>query len=866
MVLRLKNRKHKFKVRRIKHKVLLDFNKSIHCHSILCDNSTILDILTEDNLEEYKKQEDSITRHIFLTRCNSKVSYCNDMTLQSCILNYNDGDIAKYIIKKLGVKLIDFITFIIANIYNDDNKNQKSMFPMLTYMFMFKKMERKNVELLIDYMVKVNNNNDNYNLLDFVDYLHVLGYRASDKNAFIRNVGIEKMWKYKKYGYVLSISKFETIDDLLVKSKILKINIDETMFSDKKKRIYFNNIFANGTVKDLKYIIDKGFVPNQNCFNIACRNNNVDIIEYLLNNKSFKLMEIDICNFFGIAKLPKYFNIKGTYDIHYINQKIKNFNQKISDTDKYEASMIRIIKDNKILKKLYKKEIVLIFNLILSCRLFKLFDHLYNNINLQIILDKTQLVHVIFNYIKLDDVVSLKKLHEFNLITAADISENGDYYKYAIRHGSNKIIKYFDKELGMVLNMKSTSSLSSLVRMCSSPDKELVDNLINGGISVERVFNIYCEKKNKTDILKYICENHNIDNLKEDIKYIDTVVAKGNYVLSDYLIEKGFQYTKHMMVNRIINQIASSCKMWRIQYGKKIHKRMVKYICNKLNGTVTSSCIDKLLLTQNFDVIIYICDNYKIKLKAQMIVDYFVILARPYGFRLKLTNVIKLYEFLKYCEANMTINPLTVVPKKNIEIFSYNLLRANTKNDKSWFEFVDYLVKHSNINFTNDKLNTTSINNMLVNNGSNEMLTFFEKHGVTIDKDMIIVTLGCCKVEHIEDVAKRMVLTTKDINTCLYRYGGSKLLFELEKHVKINITPYTIEMVLHSMLQKIKNYAYFPNNAEEIIKILMKYQVISVNTKNQLLEKNITEGAIKLIEKMDAVEYEPTEEELILKN
>lgn len=392
------------------------------------------------------------------------------------------------------------------------------------------------------------------------------------------------------------------------------------------------------------------------------------------------------------------------------------------------------------------------------------------------------------------------------------------YYNFAIDYSSEKMIKYFGEELDMVIEVKDVMGYHV-------QSSEHIDNLIGAGAPIKLIFNKLCGSN--WDLLKYLCENYDVDELKEDTKYIDLLICKGKYILVKYLIKKGFKYKKKLMINRIIKLLVG--RHVKYYWDHKLSITMVRYICNNLKGTATSHCLPELILNGYFNIVVFLCKHDpKLKVKSYLIASYIDKFDR-YMFNISKAGVKNMVLYLKYCK-DIGECPLKQIDGIKIETMLSKILQQHGSKCDLYDE-VTYLINNSNI-----EVNNQFIKKCVRYNNCSSVIQYFKSINYAIDEDVIIYALTYCSLDNeIKNLLEYVTVTDTFIISCLKKRPYLDFLKELMKYCKITMTAQISDILLSPFLDDWDNYCLEYVNCQ-IGKILSICNCLTVDTKKKLLD------------------------------
>jgi len=578
---------------------------------------------------------------------NSFFDYYNNLnkwekqSMIKYIFKYNMKNIALNIIKKSDQIIIIYNKLIK---YYSEEKNKLLLFILNSLLYVSDK-----------YYPRLINKFAKNQLWEIIDYLHMMGYIASNTKKIIDIYPKNKIEDLYKYGYNIS----------------------------KKDDIKYDDIFITKYKKKDKITIIK-----------LCKEQNIDILQKLINIKHIKL---DINDLFTLCKInnkKKTKKVSNWRRIRYLyNEYNKIMNSIISD------DIINFIKKNK--KNIIVKKNKLFTIFCIKYKLYELFDKkifCFNNLMIRIIY---------LYFFNNDNVDGFKYMIEQNIFKPIDIYNNKIInVNDTIIDNKPNLFKYFTEELKMSYNTYIFYKYFHTKNNVMTHIKEL--EKIGFKNDNPKLLNLTAQI-GSIDLYNYIDKT----KLKFRGKHVIIALSNNNFKLAKILIKNGCKINKKKILTQII-RLASYYYARYINYDKiiknydcYINEENLLKIFNNLNYTTIIYLYNKNKnLFNNIDIELftyYIISNDKIYDKLEEIYDY-ILLQTQTKYDDKIMS--EIYERILLNCLDSCINYDII--EKFIEKINFKLTYDFCKkiyniDDGHIFKFIKLMEKH-NINMEEDMI------------------------------------------------------------------------------------------------------------------------------------------------------------------
>lgn len=827
----------------------------LHNHISYSDDKNMVKILLNDDLDkfnEYIETNDIMDNFIFW--CSNFKSRCN-INLMECVLKFNCGKIARHLEKKNKINIYCMMIILSKFTKKKENENENE-----------NEKENKNQietyntakKLFIDFLscIKFDDNEADiiFNKLidkkewELVKLLHGNGYMIKNYTSILSKLPIEILHDILKYEY-----GYELNNDLKV--NIItnsKINIDtlNNLMKDLndinliKNKEYNNKLFKVYGLYDIDFIKEfekLGYVPDKQCLNYAFEKFNFDAIYHLLD-KGFILQEK---------------HIYGLFFVKYVsNKRIKNKNRNRNRYRTRFARMKSIISkanrikkinnyDDKILeflgkfyndsnKMIFDRVIIKIMDCLLIAKCYKLLNYIKEkcNIDLKIRIDDIR-YHVI-KIIEDDCVDDLKKLFDLKILLPIDISTNPTYLSIALINGSQMLIEYFTEELSMCCTSIVVESNYKFKQIKNKI--KFIQNLEKIGYPITNNIIQMCYVNGSLELIKYLHEKkYKIPSGLFGL--IDILINKKNII--NQVIKYGYKFNKKNLIDRFINSVLNV--KWYFANTEKINIKNLSFLI-KIGGTASSKSANYLAEYGLFKELFYLYDKFNIKPDKKCIIDFL-----SFDFFKKRFNKeydIKTFEFI---ENEMKIDIFKDIDDHSKEKIIQNFMKTNSK-------LLDYIVNKINYKLSiNDMIDY--FNHMIGHNLN--IVKYFESFGIVPTNDILLksisLNLNNNNIANYFIEKYKFDITIKDAHELIY-HNDDITIDKLKYFTKLGIkfTPYSIMLIINK--RTTKHLSVIKHLIDEVGKITQK--IYNLLNKYSWIDIN----------KYEIVEYEPTNDEIIIDN
>lgn len=776
----------------------------IHNHKISIDSkSDIYTILKKDKLEDFINifgntfdiQNNENSKKIQFD-CNIS-NDCKDMAAMECILYYNQGLIAKHVIRKNKINMYDILALI--KMLNKNQTSHIQKYNIIKRLFLdcmlYLDLSDNEMSIIVTKLIKLKD----WNL---VDLMHFHGYRSNDINNLINYIPEHKIESFCNFGYVFThdslLKIMQNINDVRL---LKKLGITKDLINAKNNKKEIATVYKNSSVEIIKYLEEKlKFICDDTCFNEAIKGLNFPVIFHLLNKK-FQLEQKHLLALLNLQSTSNTQKKKIRYrgrrryfqSRHGSAVSMGIFSKKMCKIKEYDNNMIQLLNDylQPKQKKIIEKIINRAMPLLLDNHCFDLYNYLQMNYHFTCKLKKYDVDRLIDNIIRKDDVTVLKKLFDTKIILPIDISRNSNLMNMALRNGSNNMIKYFHDELFMVCN----SGIDSAFRY-GTGHKKLIENLAKIGYPInQNIISALC-KKGAFDVVKYLMEK-GCDIPSNAILY--AIIYK-KYDMVDYFIEHKCPFNKKNMIDRIVITHSS---MYRYRQNEnEITTSLLTYLV-KMGCTGTSKSSNLLATRGMFNLVLYLYNKFAIKPTSESIMRYFNNLSRWYNRKLNRTDIKAIIYICNVMEVNFFEG-----------LHSSNIIKLISLIDKNCaiMSLVRILIDKLNFKLTTKHLNE-SFSFYRNNDKGLKMIQFYEEFNVFPNKETLILLLRYGNDILIKYIMNKynLSITIKDLHNMINAGGlGIRRLNNVCKIINITLTPYSIKLIVDKFLAKY-NAKYIKN-------------------------------------------------------
>lgn len=769
----------------------------------------IKQIIKNDNLEKFKK----IKKYKINLVANSPKIY-------------------NYVIENASISTNDLIKLIGTNKNNKSNSDKINKTTNLIRILLFYNTYNENdYSRIIAKCMKVN-------LWEIVDLLHDLGYRTKDNNALINYNS--KFRDLNEYYDLPSISKIYNIKN--------NINIDVNDLTVDIVKEYRSNIISKYSYDVLKKIHQDNLIKFTTKDVITmCNSYNISGLKYLLEI-GYRIQSKQ----FNDLITSKFFHCK--YRNRWrMRHKIRNFIKKkpqLIKTSMYESQLIDLFATIKNFKnKITMIESTWLFLFIK--KYYKLIEILQqSNYKPKIYLyGLTCILKLIINN---DDDDFLKKLLEYNVVKAVDLSTNNKLIDNAVIYKANKVVKFLMENLKMKISSKIFTKYISKKRYDANKIVSFLDfveflDKNDFQIKIEEL-KLACKIGKNYEIIKYLIENKKLKVTSSDL---ENSLLNYDYKSVNYMVTNGYKLNPKRLIDRLLNKSINRTRKYYYSNNDNMFY-LIKYIRNKYKATATNESIKyciKLSLVKVFDYLVK-----EFNLSCENIDQNLLIIGDNYYIHNKLT-------LIQYIIDNSEQLKLTI---------SNNVVENWVQHIIDSYYNIDLSLLDRIINRYNYQLKMEDIFNLL-RKGTKLAVKIIMEQNIQITEMIINGILNSKNVEFIQefkkynlDVIKSITINNLHNSICNYEtidYFNSRNKMKiftnyLLKNIEFEITPYTLELFL-----KYDYYNYLTTDNILILLDKLNYQITRLSY-DMIISKKYLEDE-KVLNKIQIINYDPIPEEII---
>lgn len=685
-------------------------------------------------------------------------------------------------------------------------------------------MKKEEVGNIINFLASQKNE------LLLIDFLHRLGYVASNKASLIKNYPHENIKDLVKYGYdvsnVIDKKKIEESDDFIDAVGVDKISK------------YIEDIFKIKNSAVISQLVERNIIElDDSHMELACKYLNFDIIKYLVI-RGIKLKKNNIMQIFKLTK-----NIKQKKHVRLWRRRSQQRTNILSVKypENYQSNIIELIAlvpdllDNKLLKCHKNIATIMVYNkcyeLLERLKLWGAKTHRINQDVLCVIVDR---------YIKNDDIEGYKKLVKNNIININQKTINSPSMRQnmemAVRQKSTKIIEYFN-ELHIKCPDRILRKLNINILKILDSIKYPLDNT---------VLNSACDRCDFRS-MQFLIE---VKKIQPTFGNYMTVLCNNAVVTRNYLESKiiGLEKTKHI-IDKIIDKKNSDAQSWkrrRSRYRRKeirngAELKIVKYIIEKftkdktptekkiiMKDMISNKSVSKAIEYGNAELLKYIIKTFKIVLENNSIAPVEKLLS---NLSWRKNDIGSALIVLKKIDVPLTHEQMMAMLndrvlennkcQKLVKLFieKFKLVFTDEEkihmSEKTECRLFEKLLD-GNLNMSDVMLGT------LLRNSPRKIHFLYKKHGDTFPLTQF--------------------LTKKMFNTLIVHTANSRHLVDIwTKLMKQKITPYAIELILSNrnnidawysqktLHDLIKNCGTVTKKIKEVVKKCFKFNASKYN-------------------------------------
>lgn len=792
----------------------------IHARKYRTEMQKIKEIIINDEISEFMKFEDKKLEGI-------RLIHKFETILELSIKYGNKKKITCYLAKKNGVYYCDYLKLINNLTLNKKNLEEyNSWQTIFLNIFLYNKASTQDIGNIIDKLVKIKE-------WIIIDYLHIFGFRANNKNLLINNYPKILLKRLESYGYDINDRK---IKDLIKEGK----DLDQQLINKIDFEKWVNDIckYRDDKLIDKlmnQKIIDIKDIKSNNCVSLSCQHMNFPLLKYLIKMELYPAKE-DIYKLFGLESLSvktkrkKIHNWRYRYRFRLKYNKIKNMNKEYPQN--YEKNMIEIIDQLGEKFKIKNKEEIWLW--LLNHRFFVLFKKLKDLLH-KIKINDFSKNDITKEIIKNDEVESFKKIIELEVIkiNQGTRKQQMQYMNLAIKFDCKNIIKYLKDEL----HTNCSKNILNIINWNGNKiDLDFIKNLetINFPIK-EEVLNKACENGN-IELIKYLVEEKKINLTKKH--FITALSTNKSKQLVNYIKSNIKGYPKKNLIDKILIDNKK-----RRRYRRNSFIKNIKYIKDTLEGTASEKALYYALEIRDLKLFKYLHKEFKLKIEPELLDNM------PTRYYYGSNNLGKFYGYIiqhldKQQLNNDRINNIAQISFESNDIETLEFL-GKEFNYKPKLQDITRIITYYYC--------TTDIIDYVMRN----------LNDFVFQEDMIDLIMGNRNVHilnHLYDNYKSKIpfeniFTLKKINTYVaLGYGNIDFFYFVIEKLNKKITSYTIELYL----KKSFDYAI-----EKCIKYLLdQIQGISENLIEIIKSKNIKKSKYIISKYKKVNNYEPLQDEI----
>lgn len=701
-------------------------------------------IIINDNIDEFKTiKSDETSKSI------------------SFVMQHNTGNIFQYVIKNFSISCYNLFQLINRIDRENENIYIKLIFDILFYNYF---TDEEYGEII--------NKTVSKKIWNIVDYLHILGHKTNDLQLLLDKYPKDRFRDLQFYGYDLR-------EPMLIYNikKCKNININELSIEFIQK--YKVDILKNLKYNYLKELHQNKLIElNKNDMIIACENLNVSaLLYYIENNYSINNAMIDVL--FCVKKNVLTKRNKNKFrNRRYIISKI--YNKKIPYD--YENNMV------KLLDKLHNNnQKILIKNItwrfLFSHNFLQIIDKLYllgfkPNINSFFVYRNIRTA--IFE----DNLSTIKKYIELNMIKPNKISTNSKLLDIAILNKSEKVSNFFINNLRMKC---SKSILIDFINSCKNTKRnkikfiDLVMLLESNDYPInDSVLTHACKIGNK-QVIEYMIENKKI---KPTTKQLEYLLLRRKYNLISYMLSKGVKIHKKNMIDRLLNYIVKNFISYKACFT------LIKYVHKKYGATASKKSINLCFKLKSYKILDYISNEFNLTCEhiPNTNICKKLFSSRRLYTKYKTTNI-NGTNFIKYVVDNYQKLKINLTNELK-SMMIYHAIQHSGKKD-----ILEYLVDKFDY-----KLKIQDIHDILEFHNL-DGLKVMMKQGIEITEELINEIISCSALKFIQvlheeykiDIKK--FISLKQLHLYIVSYYLYNIMLQyLIDNIGIEITPYTLEL------------------------------------------------------------------------
>jgi hypothetical protein len=775
-------------------------------------------ILETDNLEAFKKiNTDDIFDNFRRTICN-----CNKITLLTCVLTYNTGTIARYLVSS-NICKPDIHDFITAS-----SKSHE----LFIWFILRTDLSRDNFGVLINIL----GSKKNWILLQF---LHMYGYRAYDIKKFFSKLDESNTRFFMKY-YSKKINS-STVTNNKISDGII-INNYTTDLNKKS----LSSACKFRTLDYIKHITNNSFELDKQSLNAACIGLNIPVIDYIIKNTQLELTEKNM-NVLLLLTVnddkPKLRRRRRRsayrYGIHHpMRSCINKF--KAIDKDFYNLFMINMIKQfvtnknryntiHSIVKKTIDKHILL--------KNYTLVEYIVANYPINLLPDSMDNI-VLYN-IKEDNLESLRTLYKIGIIKPIYISTQPYFLDTAYEYDAINIMKHMVCDLSMICSPHIKYKIRHKIMRRKSDPIENIKLLEFFGYPFEtdmEILKIFCNR-GSVDVIKYLI-SRNI-TLKNSLA--EYSIAAGQFSVANIILRHNNKITLTGLLDRVTTIMYNE----RFLYRTDMYNINVIRHLHKMGATGTHKTVNILLKFAQLRSIMYVYQNFDIKADLAVITNFL-----SKGNQILQTRDDFLVTFLHFLETQYDYKVYEQTEEVTNNIISNLIKRYDIKT-------LDHIIGKTKYKFSMADI-YSAINFYYRGTGHKllETIMYIESKGVEITKDVLKI----CIVENCMTVVRYIAnkyqfkYTLKDVhNSLVVEYISIIALANMFRFCDEPPTPYTVQIITYKYCNRW--------NGELVVWILNKVKKVTQEVYNHIVNSKITH-IINALKNVTIVDYVIKPEEI----
>jgi len=787
----------------------------------LMNDNNFLTCMQNDDLEEFKKKYSNINelKNRFTDRTNK---FILPLTV---VIFYNAYKIGYHIAKLEGITYDDYLMTLNKYKISNDTKKKANIVKFILDTYVFHKLNNIDVGCLINSFAQ-------FQCWNVIDFFHYHGYKANNKEEFMKHVPPYKLAEMIKFGYNTKNTKnSECLIKMIKNSNIPSKDIQKIENINGYEKYLFQ--FRDPILIDY-YVTNETIKLNNKCMDYACQHLNFDVIEYLMT-KNIQLTGKHLIILLKCQSGGRKRNFRRA-GLRYLMRTMK----KINHVGNYEERLINILKKNKdILDKLVNTGNLWVR--IFKNDYFLIASYLMDN-GFKIKLAKSEIIRNLKYYIENDNVESIKKIFELKILKPIEISEQSKFMDLAVLSKANNTVDY----LYNILKMKCSRNVIQYRYYFTATEnhyKDCINNLLKINYPFyEPIFKLACYSGN-LEVVKLLYKKVKLSSI-----HIEMALINNKIKIVEFLLENKCRYSKKCLVDRIL----LLCRNY--QKTSQIFK-IIKYAIIKLKATASYQCLHLILKVYDRNLLEYINNNCEIKGLENMTIYHLIPTYYHNAMRRKHQRIknngedTKNYNNIQYLHETMGVK-------------IYNNVDEIDKIIKQLIYKDDYILLKYIADTIDYKFNINDMKISLDNICDINIIKYIESKGIIPTEVMFSDALfeGSIEiVKHLHDKYKYTV-NNKQMNLYLCKHDPHpKILWFIIHVLGIKPTPYSIDI----LLRKARCFC----TLHALIEILIKnVDGITQYASTRMPEIHIHGSnlwAMEILNNVDIIEYQPINDELV---